>query len=262
VRGVYRFLATPRWLGLLALTLAGAAAMAWLGDWQLHRYHEHAAVNDRIEAGSHGPAVPISQVLPAPGGTGPGVGRPPSAATEWTRVRLQGRYDQSHEILARGRTVDSAVGYEVLTPLVLDDGSAVLVDRGWVPPPDGGALARPDVPPAPTGSVTVVGPLLRPESGADKPAMGSVRRISPARLGLPYPTYGGYVTLDEQTPAADKRLTPVPPETENAWQNAGYVVQWWAFALLTLFGYGYLAYREAHPQADTPQDRAAVRTPS
>ena len=38
-----------------------------------------------------------------------------------------------------------------------------------------------------------------------------------------------------------------PPDTENAWQNAGYVVQWWAFAALTLYGYVYLARREAHP---------------
>jgi cytochrome oxidase assembly protein ShyY1 len=37
----------------------------------------------------------------------------------------------------------------------------------------------------------------------------------------------------------------VPAGHENAWQNAGYVVQWWAFAALTVFGYGYLARREA-----------------
>jgi cytochrome oxidase assembly protein ShyY1 len=257
---VYRFLLTPRWLGLAALALLLAAVMVGLGDWQLHRYHERAAINDRIAAGGSGPSVPISRVLAAPTGTGHVVGRAPSAAAEWTRVQLAGRYDQSHEILARGRTVEGSVGYEVLTPLRLADGTAVLVDRGWVPPPDGGALARPEVPAAPTGEVTVVGPLRRPESSPDRPADGSVRRISPARLGLPYPTYGGYVMLDEQTPAADKRLTPVPPETENAWQNAGYVVQWWAFALLTLFGYGYMAYREAHPQPAKPQDRAAVPT--
>jgi cytochrome oxidase assembly protein ShyY1 len=185
----------------------------------------------------------------------------PSAATEWRRVQLLGRYDHSHEILARGRTVEGAVGYEVLTPLRLADGSAVLVDRGWVPPPDGGALAKPDVPRPPDGEVTVIGPLRRPESGADKPTQGSVRRISPATLNLPYPVYGGYVLLDEQTPAADARITPVPADKENAWQNAGYVVQWWAFALLTLYGFGYLARREAHPPTALPRDRAALPTP-
>jgi cytochrome oxidase assembly protein ShyY1 len=248
---VYRFLATPRWLGLAALSIVLATVMVGLGDWQLHRYHERAAINARIDAGSSGPSRPISSVLPAPTGR---VGRAPSAAVEWTRVQLTGQYDQSHEFLARGRTVDGSVGFEVLTPLLLADGSAVLVDRGWLAPPPGGALVEPAVPAAPTGDVTVVGPLRRPESGADKPIRHSVRRISPATLGLPYPVYGGYVMLDEQTPKADSRFTPVPSDHENAWQNAGYVVQWWAFAALTLFGYGYLARREAHPPVEADRD--------
>jgi cytochrome oxidase assembly protein ShyY1 len=242
---VYRFLATPRWLGLAALALFLATVMVGLGNWQLHRYHARADVNARIDAGGNGPAVPIAHVLPAPTGTGRHVGPPPPAAVEWTRVQVTGRYDASHETLARGRTVQGAVGFEVLTPLVLDDGSTVLVDRGWLAPPPGGALVKPDVPAAPAGQVTVVGPLRRPESGADKPVDHSVRRIAPASLSLPYPVYGGYVILDEQTPAADSRFTPVPADHENAWQNAGYVVQWWAFAALTIFGYGYLARREA-----------------
>ena len=254
---MYRFLATPRWLGLAALTLLLAAIMVGLGDWQRHRYHDRAAINTRIDAGTSGAAVPIASALTPPTGTGRVVGPAPSAATEWRRVQLVGRYDHSHEILARGRTVEGAVGYEVLTPLRLADGTAVLVDRGWVPPPDGGALVKPDVPRPPDGEVTVVGPLRRPESGADRPTQGSVRRISPATLNLPYPVYGGYVMLDDQTPAADTRITPVPAGKENAWQNAGYVVQWWAFSLLTLYGFVYLARREAHPPQSLPLDRAA-----
>ncbi|WP_338090674.1 SURF1 family protein [Planosporangium thailandense] len=247
---MYRFLATPRWLGLAALSLLLAAVMVGLGDWQLHRYHERSAINARIDAGSSGPAVPITRVLPAPGGAHGQVGPPPSNTREWTRIQVTGHYDPAHEHLARGRSVNGQVGFEVLTPLMLDDGSAVLVDRGWLPPPTtGGALDKPQVPAAPTGQVTVVGPLHRPESGADRPVDGMVRRVSPATLSLPYPVYGGYVTLDHQTPPADARFTAIPSEHENAWQNAGYVVNWWAFAILTLFGYGYLARREAHGDA-------------
>ena len=252
---MYRFLASPRWLGFAALAVLLALIMVGLGDWQLHRYHERAAVNARIDAGGSGAARPISAAMPAPGGAAGRVGPPPPAGAEWTRVTITGRYDETHEILARDRTVGGAVGYEVLTPLLLPDGSAVLVDRGFLPhPPGGDALARPAVPAAPTGQVTVVGPVRRPESGADRPVDGSVRRISPARLPLPYPVYGGYVVLDEQTPKADPAFTPVPAEHENAWQNAGYVVNWWAFAALALFGYGYLAYREAHPPVTADRD--------
>nr|WP_240948250.1 SURF1 family protein [Planosporangium mesophilum] len=230
-----------------------ATVMVGLGNWQLHRYHERAAINARIDAGSSGPAVPITNVLSPPGAAGR-AGPAPSAATEWTRVQLTGRYDVSKQTLVRGRTVEGAVGFEVLTPLVLPDGSAVIVDRGWLAPPPGGALAKPEVPAPPAGEVTVVGPIRRPESGADRPVDGTVRRISPATLRLPYPSYGGYVMLDEQTPKADPRFTPVPASHENAWQNAGYVVQWWAFAALTIFGYGYLARREARGTAPAERE--------
>ena len=48
-------------------------------------------------------------------------------------VTVTGRYDPAHEILARVRTLHDNVGFEVITPLVLADGTAVLVDRGWIP---------------------------------------------------------------------------------------------------------------------------------
>src|SRR5262249_56563981 len=105
--------------------------MVALGNWQLHRYRARAAINERIDAGSSGPAVPITQVLAPPdrpGGTTGSVGPAPSATAEWTRVQLTGEYDRGHETLARGRTVTGEVGFEVLTPLLLADGTAVLLD--------------------------------------------------------------------------------------------------------------------------------------
>ena len=55
-------------------------------------------------------------------------------------VTATGRFDTAHEVVARRRTnADGEVGYHVLTPLVLDDGRAVLVNRGWIP-----AGRRPD----------------------------------------------------------------------------------------------------------------------
>src|SRR4051812_8074005 len=109
VWGVYRFLATPRWLGLAALTILLAVVMVGLGDWQLHRYHERAAINARIDAGGSGRPVPISQVLAAPAGTGARGGPAPSAGTEWSRGQLVGRDGQRHENPAPGRTLQGSV---------------------------------------------------------------------------------------------------------------------------------------------------------
>jgi cytochrome oxidase assembly protein ShyY1 len=257
---VFRVLTTPRWLALAGLAVLLAGVMVRLGIWQLHRYEERSAINARIDAGRTAQPQALPEVVPAPDG-GPGtVGRPAAADAAWTRVAVTGEYDLTNEILARGRTLDGAVGFEVVTPLVLPDGSAVLVDRGWLPSPPGGARVTPDVPPAPTGPVTVVGRVHPPESrsGAVTRTGGrfDVRRIAPAHLAthLPYPLFDVYLNLDSQDPPAAPGLAAITPPHENALQNAAYVVQWWLFAALTLVGAGYLARRESGPPM--PRDRA------
>lgn len=265
LRGVYRFLLTPRWLGILALTLVAAAVMALLANWQLDRYHARTAVNERIDAGARMAPAPLRDAMPAPTG-GPGTAGPaPADEVTWSRVTATGRYDTSNLILVRGRTVDRTVGFEVLTPLVLADGTAVLVDRGWIPPaPGGAATAQPQVPAAPTGEVTVTGRVVPSDSSAGavdrRDGKLETRRIAVPRLAreLPYPVHGGYVLLDEQTPAADPAFRAVPIGHTNNWQNFGYVVQWWIFAGMTLVGYAWVARREAHRKAGLDKPRPAV----
>lgn len=259
---MYRFLATPRWLGLAALAIAVSTVMAGLGQWQLQRYQERAATNARIDAAAAAVPVPVGTVLPAPGIGG---GAAPPAGAAWTRVTVTGVYDTEREVLARGRTVDGRVGFEVVTPLRLPDGSAVLVDRGWVPATGATATARPQVPPAPGGQVTVVGPVHLSESNG-RPveqvgrAGAQVRRIDVTQIAreLSYPVYGAYLLADPVGPG----FTAVPVRRENSWQNAAYVIQWWLLAGLTLVGFGYLARREAHAVDGSPTVPGRVRVPA
>ncbi|MGI5147982.1 SURF1 family protein [Plantactinospora sp. CA-294935] len=263
---MYRFLLTPRWLGILALTLAAATVMVLLGNWQLSRYQERAAINERIDETATLAPVPVDQVLPRPDGAAGTVGQAPPAGAAWTRVTVTGRYDSTNLILIRSRTVQSRVGFEVLTPLRLADGSAILVDRGWIPPAAGGsALARPEIPAVPSGEVTVVGRVhlseSKPDAVARRDGRIETRRIAVPALAreLPYPVYSAYLLLDEQTPAADPAFSAIPIRHENDWQNGGYVVQWWLFALLTLVGFGWAARREARgdtSDGDGSRDRA------
>lgn len=271
---MYRFLLTPRWLGFLALTLVAAAVMVLLGNWQLDRYRERTAINERIDAGSHMTPVPLAAAVPPPNGGAGTAGPAPAAATTWSRVTVTGRYDAANVILVRGRTVDGRVGFEVVTPLVLADGTAVLVDQGWVPPAPGGALAQPQLPSVPTGEVTVVGRVHPSETGSGsavdrRDGRLHTRRIAVPQLAraLPYPVYGAYLLLDEQTPAADPVFRAVPIGYTNNWQNFGYVAQWWIFAAMTLFAYGWTARREARRltgrgRPELPVDRAAEPAPS
>jgi cytochrome oxidase assembly protein ShyY1 len=243
---MYRFLATPKWLAFAALMLVLAAIMVALGFWQLHRFHERSATNARIDAAVLAAPVPIDRVL-----TGD---LPPPAGSAWTRVRVTGEYDTAHEIIARERTVNSQIGFEIVDPLRMANGRVVLVDRGWLAASvTRGALALPAVPAAPAGQVTITGLVHLPESRADTPTRSdgrlTVRRISPARVAteLGYPLLGAYLTLDTQQPAADPTFVAVPVDHQDSGMNAGYVIQWWAFGLITLLGFGWVARREAHP---------------
>jgi cytochrome oxidase assembly protein ShyY1 len=256
---VYRFLRTPRWLGYAALTVVLATVMVLLGLWQLSRYHERADTNSRIAAAAKGDPVDLATVS--------AVGRAPARDTAWAKVTVTGQYDVSQQILARERTLNDAVGFEVVTPLVLTDGSAVLIDRGWLPPGKPGTSELPNIPAVPQGQVTVVGRLHLPESRADgvQDISGSrqVRRISPSMLtsSVSYPLHGGYVVLDSQQPAAGGAFTTIPSDHQNSWMNAGYVVQWWSFALLTVVGFGYLARKEARGPRERVDWRAALDEP-
>ncbi len=44
---------------------------------------------------------------------------------------------RAHQFLLDNMTHAGRAGYEVLTPLLLDDGRVLLVNRGWLPLPDG-----------------------------------------------------------------------------------------------------------------------------
>jgi cytochrome oxidase assembly protein ShyY1 len=202
--------------------------MIFLGRWQWGRYELRTSINDRIDAST----------AAAPAEFTPGV-------PEWTRVSLTGQYDPRLEILVRNRTVAGRVGFEVLTPLVRPDGTAVLVDRGWVPPDRSGITVTPAVPAPPVGTVTVLGRVRAAESGGNvelRNGHWEARRIDvPALAGkLPYKVSAAYVLADDES----TDLTPIPSQRENNWLNLGYAFQWWIFSAGVWFGLYWLARRE------------------
>jgi cytochrome oxidase assembly protein ShyY1 len=249
---VYRFLFSRYWLGLLAAALAVAAACVALGMWQLDRLSHRHARNALISRNLHAAPVPPERLLT--------VGQPLPPDRKWRRVQVQGRYDETQQILVRNRPLNGSTGYHVLTPLVTAAGPALLVDRGWVPI---GPTARalPDVPPAPTGTVTVtarIRPSERAAGGAAAPP-GQVRRISVVAIakGMPYPVYDGYAELVSQAPSPARAPALLPPPEPSEGPHLAYAVQWFMFACLALGSYVVLARREAETLAGRP-----VRVPA
>jgi len=240
---VYRFLLSPRWLGLALAVLVLGTVCVRLGFWQLSRLNDRVAENAVIEQNLTADPVPV-RALSEPGGSVTGT-------EEWRPVTASGRYATADQLLVRYQSNGEARGVNVVTPLVTGNGTMVLVDRGFLESPSG-TPDEADVPAPPEGEVTVTGWLRRDSDApadATAPADGTVRAISAAALAgtLTSPVTAGWVqAADENPPPAQPLTAPEQPELDSG-PHFFYALQWWFFALLAVVGYGYLAWDEAHP---------------
>jgi surfeit locus 1 family protein len=228
-----------------------AATCIRLGVWQLDRLHGRKDANAAIAAAEAMPPRPLPELV--------------SETTDRASLRFRpavanGTYDPAHEVLLYGRSSrEDVAGDQVLTPLRLSDGTAVVVDRGWVPidqdAPVTGAAA------APTGSVTVTGVLFPPDaiSSPAPPASERVTKVDLGQIGaaLPYPILPVYLLLEQQAPPQPGALPEPPPlPTLDNGPHLSYAVQWFSFAAIALIGYVVLLRRDRRdavaPVATTP----------
>lgn len=243
---MYRFLLTPRWIALHVVVLLVIPAFVFLGRWQFGRFEERSANSDLVTANIEAAPVPL--------GTLARPGEPVKESDRFRKVVVSGTYDAGHGLVVRRRPQDGRNGYYVLTPLVIGQGQAVLVNRGWV---KAGATADtpPDVPPPPPGEVSVTGRLRTGETEANSGIRersglppGQVLLIDPAKIGkaLPYRLVGGFVELVEQKPAPAAAPEPVPAPDVGAGGglNLAYGVQWWLFIGIAIGGWVLLIRRE------------------
>ena len=236
-----RFLLSRRWV-LFALVVVLLAWLAvQLGQWQFHRLDERQQSNRIVATNLDRPPAPVDEVL--------STRQAPSEQDEWRRVTVHGTWDDQHTIVLKYQTRDKGAGVDVVTPLVTDDGAAVLVDRGWMATNNSGA-SRPELPEVTPGQVTVTGWVRRDATGSATKVSDdlSTRAISSSALTdvLPYPLYRGFVDLAEESPepATELQPTELPDDTSNG-PHFFYGLQWWFFGALAIFGFFYLAWDEA-----------------
>jgi cytochrome oxidase assembly protein ShyY1 len=152
----------------------------------------------------------------------------------------------------RKRPLDATNGFWVMTALRADDASVVWINRGWEPV-SGDALATPDTPPPPTGTITVAG-FLRPfeeASAGINQGLPAGQIAAPATAALPDTgaTFPGYVQLDSASPPQDG-LVSLPLPTVDESRNVSYAVQWLLFAGVAIGGWFYFLRREAKEDAE------------
>ena len=250
----------PRSRFALPLLLALVAMVCVrLGIWQVHRLRQRRAFNVAALAARAAPAIDLDTVIVSSTDAG-------SADLAGRRARAAGRYDRTHEIVLRGMTFDGAPGVQVVTPLLLPNGGAVLVKRGFVPAPDAvsAQLDGLDEP----GAVSVRGIALPLERGGNRGAplthdgrtTWRALDLTALRSRLPYPVLSVYI---HQTP--DAALPPVPRRLPLAALDDGphlsYALQWFGFATTALIVAAIVAFKSpaklppVMPDADRPAPR-------
>jgi len=110
---------------LVAALLAFAALFVALGVWQVKRLAWKEALIARVDAGLHAAPVAVAALPRA---------MPASQAKtmEYRRVALHGVWVAADTTLVAGAS-DLGTGYWAVTPLRLEDGRVVYVNRGFVP---------------------------------------------------------------------------------------------------------------------------------
>jgi cytochrome oxidase assembly protein ShyY1 len=234
-----------------------ATLFVGLGFWQLARNsHKHNLVA-REKATYAKPAADISAIA--------------AGTADDTRAQARGSFDGSHEAVLRNQIHDGTVGIGILTPLRLADGTAVLVNRGFVraasvngvttdPPPTGTAVVH--------GLVHQSSPLSASDT-VDHLADGAlaVPRVDLAAIGrtLPYKLRPVWIEAQaiEPGPQGNAPALPEPPPPDPV-NHMQYALEWFAFALIPIIGWPIALRRLARQRSAATNvitDSTASTTP-
>jgi len=222
----------------LALTLAWAVATAVLlalGTWQLQRLFWKTELIAKAEAAANAVPAPLPAEIAEP------------AALEFRRVRVSGAYLPGRAVALGLITRDGRAGSRLLVPFRLEDGRALLVDRGFVPedrlrtllatPPPGGPRALEGV--VRTGSAgTWATPA--PELGLPRwyaPDIGAIGR----HLGLALEPV--FLVLERPEPGTAGFPEPAPVAVDLPNPHLGYAVTWFGLAGVLLAFYILMGVR-------------------
>lgn len=214
---------------LLIAALVVAAVTARLGWWQLDRAAQKEAIQRSLDERR---ALPVLRQAQAP------VRADAVPAVQDRLVQLQGRWLPEHQVLLDNRPMSGRTGFYVVMPLLLADGTAVVVQRGWLPRH---ATERTRIAPfeTPAGPVDVQGriaPALARLYEFEAAASGTIRQnldLDPyaqqTRLQL-----RPWVVVQQDPATADGLLRQWSAPAAGVHTHYGYAFQWFSLSALTL----------------------------
>ncbi len=218
------------------LMLLGVAILCSLGTWQLQRLEWKTRLLKQLES-EYMPDTAVPALTPVD----------LEAQFEFKRGTLTGSYDFKKQLLIAPRVSHDAIGAHVLTPFKLQDGTYILVNRGWVPKD-----WKPETEKRPSGKIPVTG-LLRPVppdyfAPANAPDKDQWYAIRPAEIAAArhIPDLRALVLYAENAavegyPAA----LPAKPDFPN--NHLRYALFWFAMAGTLIIVYMFRFIRKSGP---------------
>ena len=224
-----------RWIFASILVFLIAAGFVRLGFWQLDRLAQRKALNAKVEAEISAVPLNLNQEY----------SNPQLTAMQYRKSIMIGRFDSSHEFLLNNQVWNGQLGYHILTPLILQGSSAVvLVDRGWIPYADARQGKRYDE----TGLVTINGMISLSQTGFDLNTLlkgspssssssdGFVGKINleqiQKQIGIAFLPVYIQETPDPSFTGLPERISPTIDLSEGP--HLGYAIQWFSFTLILL----------------------------
>lgn len=243
-----------RWV-VFAAAVALSVLTARLGFWQLDRAAQKTALQQALAEQRQRPVLDLAELAAT---------REQVTEQVHRAVRLQGRWLPEHTVYLENRQMNGRVGFFAVTPLALTDGTAVLVQRGWLPR-DLLDRLRIVAPPPPEGLQWVQGRIaLSPSSlyEFEGAAVGTIRQnldvvAYKRETGLPLRPLA-VVQEDAPGNAADGLLRQWAQPSLGVDKHHGYAFQW--FALSALSAGLWLWFQVLQPRRKHAAERLAAAT--
>lgn len=219
------------------LTLCGVILFTSLGLWQLERAGYKQDILSRFEARLDAEYTEFNEL-------------DLRHDLQYKKVILRGGYDFQRSMLLDNQVNSGRVGYHVISPFVLDSGSIMLVNRGWVA----------------VGESRQSLPVITRQEHVDEirgilvtPMQGGFR-LGDIQLDDVWPRVLPFIDIERMQPIFSGRLLPVimwlSPQQEDVyernwqpvWQapekSEAYALQWFSFAVIAVVLFVFLNLRK------------------
>lgn len=224
--GAYYF--SPRLIPTIA-TLFCLPILIMLGIWQIHRAEQKQIILTEYEIHEHAAPIFLNQI----------------AATKninYTAVKITGHFDNAHQFLLDNKFYQHQLGYQVITPFVMENHKMVLINRGWIS--QGSSRAELPVISPVKNEITIDGSVRIPEKsfslGNNAETLEWPKRINEIDIAqlakkTGYDFYPFIILLNPASPYGFAREWA--PINISPSKSYGYAFQWFALAAALMIIY-------------------------